>query len=284
MTDKVDAAPDVTHGADTEDAGLNPLFSFGAISDVQYADIPNHLNYTKTCMRYYRDAAVKVQEAALTWNEDDTNKPSFTVHLGDLIDGFNSKEGKANSEKVLQDILIEFDKFDGPIHHVLGNHEFYNFTRNELFNGRLNTSKLDPTSVTDASSSDQDTDQSDKSDKCGCKQRLYYKFNPHPDFCFIVLDTYDISVLGHVEDCPHHAEAMETLCAVNKNEGFMLNSAEGLVGLEQRYVKYNGGIGEEQLLWLKMVLQEATEKDQRVFILCEYKVNCNGYGLSLVCY
>ena len=77
------------------------LFSFGVLADVQYADIPNRLNFTKTSMRYYRNSLKCVHDAALSWNNE-LHKPSFVVHLGDLIDGFNRKEGKANSYKCSQ--------------------------------------------------------------------------------------------------------------------------------------------------------------------------------------
>ena len=36
-----------------------------------------------------------------------------------------------------------------------------------------------------------------------------------------------------------------------------------------RYVKYNGGIGESQLAWLKEILEDATAKEQKV-ILCSH--------------
>ncbi|XP_072029583.1 manganese-dependent ADP-ribose/CDP-alcohol diphosphatase-like [Amphiura filiformis] len=255
----------VSHQTMTTNITSCPLFSFGVLADVQYADIPNRLNFAKTSMRYYRNSIKLVHQAALTWNQD-SRKPSFAVHLGDLIDGFNNREGKANSEKALRDILTEFDKFDGPVHHILGNHDFYNFTRKELWDSRLNTTQLTgKVNVEDTTTSHNPTNPPEN--ECGCSNKLYYKFNPHPDFCFVVLDTYDISGCSHLQQCPHYEEALKILCAVNKNTGYELNSPTGLEGKERRYVLYNGGVGKEQLQWLRNVLEEATRKQQTVFIL-----------------
>ena len=42
-------------GDESEVAGETPLFSFGVIADVQYADIDNKQNYEKTAWRYVKN-------------------------------------------------------------------------------------------------------------------------------------------------------------------------------------------------------------------------------------
>ncbi len=261
----------------TANISSNPVFSFGVLADVQYADIPNRLNFAKTRMRYYRNSVKLVHEAALTWNQESVT-PSFVVHLGDLVDGFNNREGKANSERALRNILVEFDKFNGPVHHILGNHDFYNFNRKELWESRLNTTQLagEVNGETTTLSSNPTTPPEDV---CGCNNKLYYKFSPHPNFCFVVLDAYDIGGCSHVKECPRYEEGMSMLCAYNKNTGFELNSPTGLEGREKRYVLYNGAVSDDQLQWLRNVLEEATRKQQTVFIFGMYYVGNSCYFL-----
>lgn len=82
-----------------------PLFSFGAIADCQYADQPE----TK---RKYRQSVGKLTECVAALNEKDL---AFVVHLGDFID----KDWK--SFDVVGPI---FERLRAPRYHVLGNHDF----------------------------------------------------------------------------------------------------------------------------------------------------------------
>lgn len=82
------------------------LFSFGAMADVQYADID------QVGKRYYRGSLQKLENSIQLLNQYEL---SFIASLGDLIDrDFNS------FEQPLQ--LMTTSKT--AIHHVLGNHEF----------------------------------------------------------------------------------------------------------------------------------------------------------------
>ena len=54
-----------------------PLFSFGMISDVQYADIEN------AGTRYYRLSPAKLKEAVDDFNRETVD---FVISLGDFID------------------------------------------------------------------------------------------------------------------------------------------------------------------------------------------------------
>lgn len=83
-----------------------PLFKFGIIADVQYADRENN----KT--RHYRSSLNKLSEAVDVFNEE---KVGFVINLGDFInDNFQSF-----------DTLISItDKLNMHLYHVLGNHDF----------------------------------------------------------------------------------------------------------------------------------------------------------------
>ncbi|KAM0026527.1 putative hydrolase [Helianthus debilis subsp. tardiflorus] len=83
---------------------------------------------------------------------------------------------------------------------------------------------------------------------------------------FIVLDGYDISAIGWPHDHPHTIEAVKILN--EKNPNLDKNSPNGLVDLERRFLKFNGGVGKEQLEWLDKTLQDATKSNQKVVVCC----------------
>jgi manganese-dependent ADP-ribose/CDP-alcohol diphosphatase len=80
---------------------------FAVLADTQYAD------KAPAGRRQYGDSLAKLAQAADLLTPE---KPSFTIHLGDLID-----EGEAN----LRRILPVFERLPGPRYHLLGNHDFF---------------------------------------------------------------------------------------------------------------------------------------------------------------
>lgn len=136
-------------------------------------------------------------------------------------------------------MLGVFNKFTkGPVYHLIGNHCLYNLSR-DVLHPKLN---IAPDSSKGA----------------------YYDFSPHPKCRFVVVDTYDISVLGWPEGHPKRKLATELLN--NKNQNPDQNSSAGLVNEDQRWVKFNGALGKEQLDWLEGVLKDAKEKNQIVIV------------------
>ncbi|MEK7403499.1 MAG: metallophosphoesterase [Acidobacteriota bacterium] len=83
-----------------------PDFSFGVIADIQYADKDT------AGAREYRKSIEKLEACVAALR---TEKPAFTIQLGDLID-----EGLANLDR----ILPVFNRIPAPRRHVLGNHDF----------------------------------------------------------------------------------------------------------------------------------------------------------------
>lgn len=213
--------------------GEQPLFSFGVISDVQYADIPDGRSFIGI-PRYYRHSILVLQRAVHQWNNHKGHK--FALNFGDIVDGFCPKD---QSLDAVRKVVEEFEKFNGSIYHMIGNHCLYNLPRNRL----LPILKI------------QNSDG-----------RAYYDFSPFPEFRFVILDGYDISAIGWPQDHPRTLEALKLL--QEKNPNTEKNSPVGLVGEERRFLMFNGGVGKEQLKWLDGILQEATEMKQKVVICC----------------
>eukprot|EP00897_Mesotaenium_endlicherianum_P000925 jgi/Mesen1/10833/ME000093S10354 len=213
-----------------------PLFSFGVITDVQYADIPDGTSFFGS-RRYYRHSLEVLRRAVKHWNTGGSSV-SFAVHFGDILDGFCPS---TQSFSALQRVLHEFKQLQGGVtYHMIGNHCLYNFPR-ETLNKLLGIAE-----APDGGS--------------------YYEFSPHPGFRFVVLDGYDVSALGRPPDHPHTRLAKKLLDAHNPNAE--KNSPQGLTGPARRFVKFGGGVGERQLAWFDAVLEGAAARGEKVLVGC----------------
>jgi manganese-dependent ADP-ribose/CDP-alcohol diphosphatase len=211
-----------------------PLFSFGVIADVQYADIPDGRSFLGV-PRYYRHSIQVLQRAVKSWNNHKNVK--FSINFGDIIDGFCPK---AESVTAIEKVLKEFEKFDGPVYHMIGNHCLYNLPRSKL----IPFLKIPSENL-----------------------RAYYEFSPCPEYRFIILDAYDFSALGWPRDHEITQEANQFLREKNPNSD--KNSPNGLVGVERRFVLFNGAVGKEQLRWLEETLEDCDRKKQNA-VVCSH--------------
>ncbi|KAF7661546.1 hypothetical protein LDENG_00259600 [Lucifuga dentata] len=230
-----------------------PLFTFGVIADIQYADMDDGYNYSQTSRRYYRSSLRLLKNALESWSESAV-RPSFILQLGDIIDGFN--KGRGASQRALDTVLSMFDSTPVEVHHVWGNHEFYNFSRSSLFHSRLNSTP--------------EARQSENRAQAGADIYAYH-FSPVPGFTFVVLDAYDVSLLGIEESSGEYIKALKWIKKYNSNEE--LNCSPATWGPEQRFVKYGGGFSQKQLRWLDAVLSMADEKGDRVTIISHLPVH-----------
>jgi len=187
-----------------------PLFTFGVIADIQYADIDDGHNYTRTRRRFYRSGLQLLRNAQTRWSEAAV-KPEFILQLGDLIDGFN--KGHGASDRALDTVLREFGSSGVEVHHVWGNHELYNFSRSALLRSELN-SALHAKRRVDGVPAGGET--------------YAYHFSPVPGFTFVVLDAYDVSLLGRDESSEQYSEALSLIRQHNHNQD--LNCPPGTGG------------------------------------------------------
>lgn len=215
------------------------LLTLGLIADIQYADIEDGFNFAGTQRRYYRRSLKLLKKAVEEWKE---NKVSFVIDLGDTIDGKNMETQSSNS--ALQKVLDLFDSCQVPVYHIWGNHEFYNFSQEFL--GK--STSMNPRYLT------------------GCFDDnlcLYTHFSPCKQLRLVLLDSYDVSVLGRSSDSSSYMEASKILL---KNPNEDKNSPNGLIGSRQRFVMFNGGISKEQLQWLDNLLEKSDKDGEDVLI------------------
>lgn len=232
-----------------------PVFTFGVIADVQLADIPDGSNFAKTSRRCYRGALVALSNAVDWWSALHS-PPAFVAQLGDLIDGQNAKLG--TSEAALSAALAHLDRAPCRVVNLVGNHELYNFNRAELAR-RLHTAPAPA-------------------------HKEFYGFAPAAGWRVLVLDAYQESIIGLEEGDPRRAAALRTLAKHNPND--LVHGDDwfrGVHGEARRFVPYNGGLGQEQLRWLRTELAAAAKADERVVVLSHVVLHpaaCDGTTMA----
>lgn len=93
---------------------------FGVISDVHYA------NKEPQGHRYYKESLQKMAEYIEEMNKE---KVDFLIELGDFKDKGHSVEETLH---FLDTIEKEFQQFNGPCYHVLGNHDEDNISKDQF--------------------------------------------------------------------------------------------------------------------------------------------------------
>ncbi|KAL1516015.1 hypothetical protein AB1Y20_002628 [Prymnesium parvum] len=223
-----------------------PPLSFGVIADVQWADIDDGTNFDRSVARRYRGALAQLRAAAQWWQ---AHAPlAFVAQLGDLIDGKNAPLGQ--SRRALDAALELLDTVACPKVHLIGNHELYNFDREECAQ-RLHTAR---------------------------GGREFYSITPAAGVRVIVLDSFHESIILPTAGSPSSREqitrgeayqrSLQLLQAHNPND--ILSRADwtkGLVGHARRFVPYNGGLGRAQLEWFREELSAAAAARERVVVL-----------------
>lgn len=99
---------------------MKPIFSFGIMSDCQYADYPDLDDGLSD--RRYRLAKSKLKDAV---NFFDKHNLEFVVHLGDLID---------QDAKSFETVMPICESSKNEIWQVLGNHDFYGVNYDKVGN------------------------------------------------------------------------------------------------------------------------------------------------------
>ena len=217
---------------------LKPIVSFGLITDIHYVNNDDRWNYSKTFLRRYRNSLKLVDQACDYWLKCPYSI-SFLLQLGDLIDGLC--DANKTSTEDLQTILKRFEHFPR-IYHLWGNHELYNFHRNDLLNGPL--CSFDIKRISPAH---------------------YGTIAVSSNLRILALDTYELSLLGVKKDSEAYQQALEEFRKHNSNE--KVNDWTGLEGFNRRFTQLNGGLTSKQLNWLKEQLNDARIHDENVLII-----------------
>jgi manganese-dependent ADP-ribose/CDP-alcohol diphosphatase len=242
---------------DLDDASACPIFTMGLLSDIQYAPIPDGHSYSGT-PRFYRHALSTARHAAQHFQDCQAN---VVVQLGDIIDGKCQTEERGYN--AVDDVLEALSVYThGSIVHIYGNHCLYNMDRRTLAHKLGMPIFAEP---------------GDDGELVG----YYSQLVPGTNLRLVVLDAYDVTLLQRSPGSSiKRALAVQILQHHNADnyQAGLENSADGLVGLEKRFVAYNGQVGQMQLLWLQNQLAHCREAGERVLILSHQPIlpeSCN---------
>jgi len=225
-----------------------PLFRFGILADVQYADIPDGQNYARTRTRRYRQSLEILREASAHWRRVGVD---FCVELGDMVD---SKAGAARDDERWRALAAVKDAMGSGLewHVPIGNHDLSVFGRKELHAELVSSRAPGP-------------------------DELYYEWRPAPGFRCCVLDAYEMSVVGAAGGDEGRLEAARYLSRRNPNidVGDPAAPSSGspggwLAGLDDvddhRFVPYNGAYGTRQLAWFRTLLDDAHTRREKLIV------------------
>lgn len=175
----------------------DPLFSFGLLADVQYAD-----DDTDVAMdRHYRASAAKLRAAMDDFDSGaGSGDLAFVVHLGDFVD-----HDLSNAAPLLD--IVSSSRV--PFLHVLGNHDF--------------ASKASPTGRSDPAEVITTYDM----------DMPYYSVD-QPGWRLLVLDTNEVGVIEYPPGSPEAAEGQAMLARLHDAGRRNANSWNGTLGAGQR--------------------------------------------------
>lgn len=106
-----------------------PAIKFGIVTDLHYADrAPNG-------SRYYRQSLNKLSECIDLMNEQSVD---FLIELGDFKDQ-NVHPDELETLRFLDSIEAKFREFNGPLYHVLGNHDMDSISKEQFLNRIYNS-------------------------------------------------------------------------------------------------------------------------------------------------
>ena len=150
-----------------------------------------------------------VERAAKAWQ---SQPHSFALQLGDIIDGQNSgKYGQglskfspsgSQSDVALHRVLSSFSKYgwsSDKMYSAVGNHEFYCWPDRAVI-----ASKIPQISALSSSN-------------CAAPGNFFQSFSPAAGWRVIILDAYDVAIIGRSPESSEYKQAMRLLRSNNPN-------------------------------------------------------------------
>ena len=233
----------------------SPLFKFGLIADIQYADAVDGTNFQKTRVRRYKQSLDIFKTAVKYWSTE-VGDVAFSLVLGDILDGKTATLGI--QPQCADEILSISKSIDLPFKFCFGNHCHYSFSREEIY------TKFCP----------KDADCS--------PEKLFYDWSPFDFWRFIALDSYDISMIGASSE-ENKDKALNMIKSNNPNDiGASGTWFHDLPFHKKRWVPYNGAVGPSQMNWLKDVLAKSKIDKEKVIIFCHQPIYSPSKPQSLI--
>lgn len=113
--------------------GTQKAVRFGIVTDLHYSQ------RNPSGVRYYSQTIEKLTEAIKVFNSSDLD---FIIELGDLKDQDKEPE-RERTIAYLDEIESVFQSFDGPVYHVLGNHDMDGISKDDFLQHTSNNGNAD---------------------------------------------------------------------------------------------------------------------------------------------
>jgi predicted phosphodiesterase len=111
-------------------AGISkPHLRIGMVSDIHYADAD------PSGTRFYREALPRLKEFI---DKANSERLDFIIELGDFKDQ-DKVPNESNTLRYLTDIEAVLQQFNGPVYHVLGNHDMDSLSKEQFLSRAVNT-------------------------------------------------------------------------------------------------------------------------------------------------
>jgi manganese-dependent ADP-ribose/CDP-alcohol diphosphatase len=219
----------------------SPPLRIGIISDIQYCDQDNRIDYSKKYLRRYRQSLETLREASHVFEQ---SKTDFNIALGDIVDMSSKKLAKGPSE-CLQEVIGAMNNQE--FHFVLGNHDHECFSRTDILaQYKFGSNPTISSSLTE--------------------DKMYYSFSPIPSIRCIFLHSYDITTNGEPTHSDRYQKAAQLMLAHNPTVDPITLSSSSTADEVSHYAKYNGGMSDVQLTWLESQLLEAVTAQQQCLL------------------
>lgn len=230
------------------------LCKFGVIGDIQYADMDDGTDVLGIKPRYFRHTLDILRGSTSRWRAE--GDIAFVAQLGDLVDGRNAPAGQSNT--ALATVLSEFPS-ELPRVDLVGNHELYNWQREELFRSGLCLQGEGLPALADDAGA-----KAVPGLCCSC----FGVDGEAGRWEVICLDAYDVACIGYPEGHPMRVEAESILAQLNPQ--VFVPGVDWFHGVPEqlhRYVPYNGAMGAAQLDWLRGRLAACMEAGRKAIVL-----------------
>ena len=232
----------------------------GIIADIQYVDDEDASQWGDPSRKRRYRSSLRIFKAAI---KELSFKTATNVVLGDIIDG-KAKRTNQRDESLshVMDALRDANAMS-EWRFVLGNHDFFNFTREELYA----MDAFMPRSI---------------AKECN-PMKMYYTQEVASNLLLVTLDCYEISLDGAISP-DYKVDAENMIKRNNPNVASGKNWLEGLDEDKKKYVPYNGGVTEDQKEWLKSVLAASRSSGQKVVVFSHAPFNLKCARPSALCW
>lgn len=113
--------------------GVSRALHFGIVTDIHYSERDTYGT------RYFQQSIEKLEDAIRIFNRSELD---FVIELGDFKDQDREPDIK-NTLNYLKTIESTFQKFNGPVYHVLGNHDMDSITKQAFLHHTSNHGHAD---------------------------------------------------------------------------------------------------------------------------------------------